>query len=195
MAQLPSGSVLGGEAELIPTLSSLESVYGEGSQLDEARLRFARLGDRFRVRGGREARGGGGKARGRRRDREMGAAARPGGGQSIRVRAPLNRGWRRASLYRGDEEGFLVHGEKRKGIWKLLEMVSSPVWLLFWYSGRDREAAEVALTHVAPEAMCPSVSTCPLCDHFRCCPSADGDGNVAKARAWETNRWTRSVAS
>jgi N-acetylgalactosamine kinase len=33
--------------ELIPTLSSLEPVYGEGSQLDEARLRFARLGDRF----------------------------------------------------------------------------------------------------------------------------------------------------
>jgi hypothetical protein len=31
------------------------------------------------------------------------------------VRAPLNRGWRRASLYRGDEEGFLVHGEKKGG--------------------------------------------------------------------------------
>jgi hypothetical protein len=49
MAQLPSGSVLDGEAELIPTLSLLESFYGEGSQLDEARLRFARLGDRFRA--------------------------------------------------------------------------------------------------------------------------------------------------
>jgi hypothetical protein len=70
-----------------------------------------------------------------------------------------------------------------------------PYMATFFYWGRDREAAEVALTHVAPEAMCPSVSTCPLCDHFRCCPSADGDGNVAKARAWETNRWTRSVAS
>ena len=46
MAQLPSGSV---EAELVPTLSSLEPVYGEGSQLDEARLRFARLGDRFQA--------------------------------------------------------------------------------------------------------------------------------------------------
>jgi hypothetical protein len=46
MAQLlPSG-----EAELVPTLSSLEPVYGgEGSQLDEARLRFARLGDRFQA--------------------------------------------------------------------------------------------------------------------------------------------------
>ena len=53
MAQLPSGSV---EAELVPTLSSLEPVYGEGSQLDEARLRFARLGDRFQaVQGARPA--------------------------------------------------------------------------------------------------------------------------------------------
>lgn len=34
-------------AELVPTLSSLEPVYGAGAQLDEARLRFARLGDRF----------------------------------------------------------------------------------------------------------------------------------------------------
>ncbi|RCV40086.1 hypothetical protein SEVIR_9G022900v4 [Setaria viridis] len=49
MAQLPSGSVVSGEAELVPTLSSLEPVYGEGSQLDEARLRFARLGDRFQA--------------------------------------------------------------------------------------------------------------------------------------------------
>ena len=56
MAQLPSGSVVGGEAELVPTLSSLEPVYGEGSQLDEARLRFARLGDRFQaVHGARPA--------------------------------------------------------------------------------------------------------------------------------------------
>jgi hypothetical protein len=35
------------EAELIPTLSSLEPVYGESSQLDGARLRFDRLGARF----------------------------------------------------------------------------------------------------------------------------------------------------
>ncbi|KAK3148860.1 hypothetical protein QOZ80_3AG0209650 [Eleusine coracana subsp. coracana] len=37
------------EAELIPMLSSLEPVYGKGSQLDEARLRFDRLGDRFQA--------------------------------------------------------------------------------------------------------------------------------------------------
>jgi hypothetical protein len=44
------------EVELIPTLSSLEPVYGEGSQLDEARLRFARLGNRFEaVNGARPA--------------------------------------------------------------------------------------------------------------------------------------------
>jgi hypothetical protein len=28
---------------------------------------------------------------------------------------PRFRGWRRGSLYRGDEEEFLVHGEKRGG--------------------------------------------------------------------------------
>jgi N-acetylgalactosamine kinase len=33
--------------ELVPALSSLEPVYGEGSPLDEARSRFHRLGDRF----------------------------------------------------------------------------------------------------------------------------------------------------
>ncbi|CAN6322075.1 unnamed protein product [Urochloa humidicola] len=49
MVQLPSGSIVAGEAELVPTLSSLEPVYGEGSQLDEARLRFDRLGDRFQA--------------------------------------------------------------------------------------------------------------------------------------------------
>jgi hypothetical protein len=27
--------------------------------------------------------------------------------------APPNKGWRRGSLYRGDGEGFLVHGEKK----------------------------------------------------------------------------------
>jgi hypothetical protein len=47
------------------------------------------------------------------------------------VWAPLNRGWRRGSLYRGDGEGFLVNGEKREGIGKLLEMISSPIKLLF----------------------------------------------------------------
>jgi hypothetical protein len=36
---------------------------------------------------------------------------------------PTDRGWRRGSLYRGDEEGFLVHGEKRKAIGDLLERV------------------------------------------------------------------------
>ncbi|KAM0827490.1 hypothetical protein ACQ4PT_068165 [Festuca glaucescens] len=43
---------VGGEdvlaGELVPALSSLEPVYGAGSPLDEARLRFGRLGDRFR---------------------------------------------------------------------------------------------------------------------------------------------------
>ncbi|CAM0877691.1 unnamed protein product [Alopecurus aequalis] len=43
---------VGGEdvlaGELVPTLTSLEPVYGAGSPLDEARLRFDRLGDRFR---------------------------------------------------------------------------------------------------------------------------------------------------
>jgi N-acetylgalactosamine kinase len=46
MATLP-GSAPAEAAELVPTLSSLEPVYGAGAQLDEARLRFARLGDRF----------------------------------------------------------------------------------------------------------------------------------------------------
>jgi hypothetical protein len=61
------------------------------------------------------------------------------------VWVPRFRGWRRGSLYRGDEEGFLVHGEKGEGIGKLLEMVSSPVWLLFWYWGGDKGAAEVVM--------------------------------------------------
>jgi hypothetical protein len=41
--------------------------------------------------------------------------------------APPNKGWRRGSLYRGDGEGVLVHGEKRERIGKLLEMVSSSI--------------------------------------------------------------------
>jgi hypothetical protein len=52
------------------------------------------------------------------------------GGKEERVAAPvlpLDRGWRRGSLSRGDEEGFLVHGEKRGGIGKLLELVSSSI--------------------------------------------------------------------
>ncbi|CAL4945264.1 unnamed protein product [Urochloa decumbens] len=49
MAQLSSGNAGGGEAELVPTLTSLEPVYGGGSQLDEARLRFSRLGERFQA--------------------------------------------------------------------------------------------------------------------------------------------------
>jgi hypothetical protein len=43
------------------------------------------------------------------------------------VWVPRFRGWRRGSLNRGDGEEFLVHGEKREGIGKLLEMVSSPI--------------------------------------------------------------------
>ena len=39
---------VGGEDVLVPTLTSLEPVYGAGPPLDEARLRFDRLGDRFR---------------------------------------------------------------------------------------------------------------------------------------------------
>jgi hypothetical protein len=35
---------------------------------------------------------------------------------------PTDRGWRRGSLYKGDGERVLVHGEKRgKGIGRLLE--------------------------------------------------------------------------
>lgn len=48
MATLPgSAPAEAAELELVPTVSSLEPVYGAGAQLDEARLRFARLGDRF----------------------------------------------------------------------------------------------------------------------------------------------------
>jgi hypothetical protein len=46
---------------------------------------------------------------------------------SFLVWVPRFRGWRRGSLNRGDGEEFLVHGEKREGIGKLLEMVSSPI--------------------------------------------------------------------
>uniref|UniRef100_A0A8R7UC46 Galactokinase n=1 Tax=Triticum urartu TaxID=4572 RepID=A0A8R7UC46_TRIUA len=48
---VPAGDVdaaVDGE-ELVPALASLEPVYGAGSALDEARLRFARLADRFRA--------------------------------------------------------------------------------------------------------------------------------------------------
>jgi hypothetical protein len=40
---------------------------------------------------------------------------------------PRFRGWRRDPLYRGNGEGFLVHGEKREGYRDLLEKVSSPI--------------------------------------------------------------------
>jgi hypothetical protein len=30
----------------------------------------------------------------------------------LRGVGPTDRGWRRDALYRGDDEGFLVHGEK-----------------------------------------------------------------------------------
>uniref|UniRef100_A0A0D9W113 Galactokinase n=1 Tax=Leersia perrieri TaxID=77586 RepID=A0A0D9W113_9ORYZ len=49
-AKVPGGaaSAAAVEAEVVPTFSSLDPVYGgEGSQLDEARLRFARLADKF----------------------------------------------------------------------------------------------------------------------------------------------------
>jgi hypothetical protein len=49
--------------------------------------------------------------------------------------------------------------KKGEAIGKLLEMVSSPIWLLFWYWGGDREAAEVALrmsdTPMAPDTLRP----------------------------------------
>jgi hypothetical protein len=32
----------------------------------------------------------------------------------LRGVGPTDRGWRRDALYRGDEEGFLVYGEKRE---------------------------------------------------------------------------------
>jgi hypothetical protein len=34
---------------------------------------------------------------------------------------PTDRGWRRGSLYRGDGEEVLVHGEKKEGTRELLE--------------------------------------------------------------------------
>jgi hypothetical protein len=34
---------------------------------------------------------------------------------------PTDRGWRRGSLYRGDGEEVLVHGEKKEGTGELLE--------------------------------------------------------------------------
>jgi hypothetical protein len=42
--------------------------------------------------------------------------------------------------------------KKRRAIGDLLEKVSSPIWLLFWYWGGDREAAEVALNPLDEEA-------------------------------------------
>jgi hypothetical protein len=45
----------------------------------------------------------------------------------------------------GMERGFSSMEKKGEAIGKLLEMISSPIWLHFWYWGGDREAAEVAL--------------------------------------------------
>jgi hypothetical protein len=42
------------------------------------------------------------------------------GRQGERV-GPTDRGWRRGSLYRGDGEEVLVHGEKKEGTGELLE--------------------------------------------------------------------------
>ncbi|XP_052149993.1 galactokinase [Oryza glaberrima] len=48
-ARVPGGggAAAAAEAEVVPTFSSLEPVYGDGSPLDEARLRLARLADKF----------------------------------------------------------------------------------------------------------------------------------------------------
>jgi hypothetical protein len=62
---------------------------------------------------------------------------------------PRFRGWRRGSLYRGDGEEFLVHGEKRGGDREAARDGFIPymaTFLVLPYWGGDREAAEVALT-------------------------------------------------
>lgn len=48
-ARVPGGggAAAAAEAEVVPTFSSLEPIYGDGSPLDEARLRLARLADKF----------------------------------------------------------------------------------------------------------------------------------------------------
>ncbi|VAI39530.1 unnamed protein product [Triticum turgidum subsp. durum] len=46
---VPAGDADADGEELVPALASLEPVYGAGPALDEARLRFARLADRFRA--------------------------------------------------------------------------------------------------------------------------------------------------
>jgi hypothetical protein len=43
---------------------------------------------------------------------------------------PTDRGWRRGSLYRGDGEGVLVHGEKREAIWLFFAIGEGIVKLL-----------------------------------------------------------------
>jgi hypothetical protein len=49
-------------------------------------------------------------------------------------------------LYRGDGDGFLVHGEKRGGHRESAGDVFIPIRLFFFLLlGRDREAADVAL--------------------------------------------------
>jgi hypothetical protein len=58
---------------------------------------------------------------------------------------PRYRGWRSGSLYRGDGEGFLVHGEKREAYWGSAGDDFIPYMTIFLYWGWDREAAEVAL--------------------------------------------------
>jgi hypothetical protein len=52
-------------------------------------------------------------------------------------------------LYRGDGEGFLVNGEKKRGATgDLLKIIFGhliPYMSIFWCWGGDREAAEFAL--------------------------------------------------
>jgi hypothetical protein len=60
----------------------------------------------------------------------------------VEERCPLERGWRGV---------FSPWRKKGKGIGKLLEMISSPIWLLFWCWEGDREAAEVALRETAAD--------------------------------------------
>jgi hypothetical protein len=58
---------------------------------------------------------------------------------------PTDRGWRRCSLYRGDGEEFLVHGEKKGDYRESAGEDFISYMTIFHYWGGDREAAEFAL--------------------------------------------------
>jgi hypothetical protein len=62
--------------------------------------------------------------------------------------APLIAGWRRGSLYKGDGEGFLVHGEKKEGYSESAGEGFIPYMTIFCYWGGDRKGAEVALSNL-----------------------------------------------